>query len=468
MTIRARLGASARGTPRVPPPAAAGSQGAQGARGAQGFQGAPGAQGFQGSVGAQGFQGATGTQVVADLAALALVPNSQNGASVYVLDQGESYRLDTANTFVASSPLIIAALGGGRWFRRSKAYVVGNFFLWICNTSGFVANDALVGGFGPGQQAAGAVAPDILIDLNALTASEGSFLDGVTVDNLGNLWALAFHHTPTGVTTWVHKLALADVLQSGSPTPRVTITNSLANSGGQQVVFDKTNALYLSIFTVAGNTGCTIKKYGAASYATSGAPTPEWTIVTTNVVPGEFQDALFDAQGNFWVSCFTGGPDPSGGMQMVSSAQLAAGANPALVAAVSWTGTNFLRPIGMAFGPTGLLWAANYAIGGGAASRLRAWVYQAAASGNPAPAIDIAVTGANGLVALAFTPEGDAWVIAQDDSKTVLLTAAQLAASGTVAAGRSLIVGPGFPQTIMFPNNPYRSGLVPSGVPLIP
>ncbi len=72
MTIRSRLGASARGTPRVPP-ASSGGQGTQGpagpqgARGAQGFQGsaggagAQGAQGFQGS-GAQGAQGGTGVQ----------------------------------------------------------------------------------------------------------------------------------------------------------------------------------------------------------------------------------------------------------------------------------------------------------------------------------------------------------------------------------------------------------------------
>jgi len=69
MTIRSRMGASASGTPRVPPGSGSqGSQGQQGFQGAQGFQGG-GAQGAQGSTGpqgsgggAQGAQGATGTQ----------------------------------------------------------------------------------------------------------------------------------------------------------------------------------------------------------------------------------------------------------------------------------------------------------------------------------------------------------------------------------------------------------------------
>ena len=62
VAIRARLGASARGTPRQP--TGGGAQGPQGVAGAQGSQGDDGAQGPQGDDGAQGPQGVAGAQGV--------------------------------------------------------------------------------------------------------------------------------------------------------------------------------------------------------------------------------------------------------------------------------------------------------------------------------------------------------------------------------------------------------------------
>jgi len=409
---------------------------------------------------------AAGGSATPSLATLSLLGGGFTGASVYVADQGEYYELDTANTFAASSPLIIAATGGGNWFRRSKAYVVGNFFLWICNTSGFFAGDALIGGFSPGQQAAGAIAPDILLNLGALATLAGPFINDVVQDTLGNLWVTGYHHA-AGTTSWAWKFALSDVLASGSPTPRVTLTqalNSPANTGAQVTLFDRNNAMWQMVFSLAGTIGVTLNKYGAPSYAQSGSPTADITVQGTNVILNEYQDGLFDPQGNFWASCWSGGAK---GIVMFTAAQLATSAT-GVVPTVVWTGTNFTGPIGMAF-YGGLLWVANYGAGG-AASRLRAFAYIGATSGNPAPLIDIAVTGANGLAAIAFAPDGSgAWVVAQDDAKTVFLTTAQLAASGTVAAGRALVVRAGdFPECARFALNPSRSGLGPSGVPIIP
>lgn len=406
--------------------------------------------------------------IVANLADLAALSNYPDGASVYVLDQGESYRLDATNTFLASSPLIISATGGGRWFKRSKAYVVSNFFLWCCITSGFTTNDAVVLGYGPGALSAGGVSAEITLDLNAQVTTDSARVNAAIVDTQGNLWVAAYGFPHAPGNSFVYKLALADCLVSGVVTPKVVIKTTTANTGIQALAFDSQSNLWEIIFGAGGVTGVLLNKVQATAYNNSASPVCDVVIQADNSVVNEFQEGLFDGFGNLWCSSVANLGAAAGGIQMISAQQLAAGSDTLLAPALVWKGSNFDAPLGMAFGPTGLLWVANYNSGGGT-SRLRAYTPQNAVSGNPAPVISITVTGFNGISAVCFDSSGNAWVIAQDDSKLAFLTKAQLAVTGAVVPTKSLNMPAAFfGQTLTFPLNPSRSGPVPSGVPVQP
>lgn len=400
--------------------------------------------------------------IVADLTTLATYAGGVTGSQVYVTAEDEIYTLDTANAFTLSTPLIVAALGGGRWFRRSKKWVVGNFTLWVCMTAGFVANDQIVLGYTPGQLLNGAAAADISLDLNALATGDSEFINSAIVDNLGNLWVTAYHttHTAPGV---LYKFLLKDILRSGSPTPKVKITGTArATCGYQASAFDKTNALWSMIFNT-GASPFTLRKLAATAYASTGTPTAD-VEVTINNGTGEYQDMTIDAEGNLWVSSFGTGIG-NGEVVMVAAAQLQS-SQVGVVPAVRWSGTNIKSPVGLCFGPTGVLWIANYNTGG-AASNLSAYATQSPASGNQAPLITL--TGINGIIGVAFDSDGNAWVNSQDDGKQYFLTVAQMAASGVVVPTRSVVNPAGMlPQSSTFPNNPQRSGLVASGSPIYP
>lgn len=400
------------------------------------------------------------------LAQLANVnPNTGTGTTAQVADQGVNYVLDRANTFAADGFWILAANGGGNWFRRSKAHVVSQSFCWVCPFGGNVPNDNQLFGYGPGAQAAGAAVEEIRIDLRALTAADSTNVVNVIVDSLGNLWAFAFGASNAlGVA---YKINLSDCLATGVPVPDVTVRK--VGPGNAQVsgAFDKTNA-----FWTACNAGTNqYVKYAATAIAPSGtttAQTPD-IIVSQNpvavVTSADPEFLCFDAEGNLWVSCFgTGAGVTTGCVLVLTAAQLAATAT--VSATAVWSGSNFKGPQGLAFSPLGVLWVANYSTGG-AASFVNSHVPQAPATGNQAAVVHL--TGINGTTGLAFDRSGNLWVVSADDKKTYKLTPAQLAASGAVVPTISLGNSVGaFPQAVAFPNDPTRSGLVAAGAPASP
>lgn len=394
-----------------------------------------------------------------------------NGCGAYVVSEGETYRLDTSNSFATFSPLIIGrTVANGRWFRRSKAYVVGNFTLWVPNFGSHLGNDNVVYGFTPGQQQSGAAVADIILNLSPVLFGPNLVLAEGTTDVQGNLWLVAFgSHGAANAAGAIYKIALSDMLASGSPTPRLTLNPpQVLQTAADSILFDKSGALWTVIWQTGGATGAKIVKFGAPSYASSGTPIPDAVVTTApgaGVVTGEFQYSIFNAQGDMWAASFSGALAINVGLIMVSAAQLASSA--ALITpAVIWNGSNFVGPCDMAFGPDGRLWVADYGTGG-AASRLKAFTTVGAASGNPAPDITIAVSNCAGLGSLAFAADGGLWVASQDAGFLVYLSPAQIASTGTVA-GTRVLTAPGIPGSVILPLNPSRSGSVPSGVPLIP
>lgn len=467
---------------------AQGSQGAQGAAGPgpQGFQGLTGAQGFQGSqgsqgatgagsqgaqggAGAQGSQGSQGSQAgvfattTASLATLSALSGYPTGSAVYVVDQSETYRLDTANAFTLSSPLIVAATGGGRWFRKSKAYVIGNYTLW-CQSFAFG-----VVGFTPGQQAATSSAePEIVLNMTTLTTTTGN-QQGVITDALGNLWLIVNGNGFLRID--VYKFSLAKCLASGTPTPDLHIPIVL--TGGDETeaaiaLFDRLNNAIWIADGAHGTFGQTrLRHYGPKAYAYSTPIFDHTVTITTPAINSNQQDAVFDGLGNLWVSSAFSTGSFNGGIFMITAAQLATGG--AVAATVAWVGSNLTGPglgatCGMAIGPDNLLWVANF--GGG--NNVQAWD-MSQPSGNPAPVIILTSAAFNGPYAVEFDPQGNLWVNNGNVNGLMRIPKAQLGATGVVTPDVILTpVTAALTSKFTFPNNPDRVGLLASGAPPAP
>lgn len=415
--------------------------------------------------------------VTASLATLALLSGYPDGANVFVLDQNEPYRLQATNAFHTFSPLIIAATGGGNWFRRSLAYVVGNFTLWAAPFGGpGGTGDSKFAGFTPGQLiASNAQAPDIILNLagSINPATENAF--GLLVDNLGDLWINSNIGLASGA---LYKFNLKDCLASGSPTAAVRIPITFpGTSECAYSCFDRQGNLWTLVGTHGTFGVCTIQKFSQHAYTISGSPTPDLTITLFSpgaVAPStsNVQNLIFDAQGNMWITLgftgvTTGGGAGNGGIIMLAASQLTATAT--VVPAVFWAGSNFtgagiISTSGMCFGPTGLLWVAD-ASGG---NRIRAWDIRNPVSGNPAPAIILTSTTFNIPSALTFDTAGNLWACNDGDSLVYRIPKASLGVSGAVVPdvilSQTTVLT--FASYISFPSNIDRSGALPSGIPV--
>lgn len=396
---------------------------------------------------------------VANLAALALLQGGETGTQAWVQDQAEYYQLDVTNTFAVASPLVIAAAGGGRWFKRNKAYVIGNYTLW-CQSYGFG-----IVGFTPGQQLATSNAePDIKLDMSALLGVGNQ--QGLFIDALNNVWLIVNTSFATGVDAY--KFSLSKCLVSGTPTPDINI--KIALTGGDQTesaiaVFDRlNNGLWIADGGHGGTTS-RMRHFGpkACEYT---LPVFDSTIIVGGAAMSNQQDAVMDGRGNLWGSVAVSAGGFNGGIFMFTAAQLAAGGS--VVPSVVWLGTNLTgaglsSTCGMAVGPDNLLWVANYANGTGL--NIRAWD-MTQPSGNPVPSIILTAAAFNGPYWLEFDPAGNLWVNNGNANGLMRIPKAQLAASGAVTP--DIILTPAvtaLTSKFAFPKNPDRVGLLPSGSP---
>lgn len=394
----------------------------------------------------------------ANLAALASEDNANfpNGCQAYVIAERETYQLDTASALTTYSPLIVArGAGAGKWYRRSRAYVVGNFTMW-CQSFGFGAL-----GYTPGQLlVSGATEPDISLNLGPLHATTGQ--QDILPDASGNLWLAANNGSYTA--TAIRKYLLQDCLVSGTPTAAVVLTPppALTEAGG--IIFDRFGGLLSANGTHAAGGVTSFVRYGQREYSRTGG-SPSLTLTASGAFDtSNQQDQVFDASGNLWVSiAFTNSSGGAAGIIMFTSAQVAAGG--AQVPTVFWAGSNFLPTLGgiecLAFDSAGKLWASNLSSG----NSIRAWSTAGAVSGNPAPAVTLTSASFSFPYGLAFDAAGNLWVANGANNKVMRIPAASLAVSGVVVP--DVVISPVVAQLfsrITFPANPDRRTL-PAGAP---
>ena len=371
--------------------------------------------------------------------------NMPNGSSAFVLSEGETYRLDTTNSFATDSKLIIArGAGPGRWFRKSKAYVIGNFTTWIA-TSNFAGKNLILG-FTPGQlTSTSTVTPDII-----LTGPSAGTSWSVVPDLLGNLW-----WNIEGIAAGnqiLRKLALKDCLDTGAPTPSVTLAIASSGITSSTLAFDKANNLWAWMSQSAA-----LKKITQPQYAASGAPTPPVSMGATGLI-GTSQYQLFDDLGNMWSAAF------GGQIHQLTAAQLASGVT--VAPSIILSGANVNGPSGLAIGPSGLLWCANYAAGHG---KLRAYNPVGAVTGTPAIVIELTSSSFVGVTDIFFDSSGNLWFLNFDNGQIGRIAASNITVSGAIIPDFVVTFGGAsagtFPASFNYPNNPTRSGLVPSGEP---
>ena len=296
----------------------------------------------------------------------------------------------------------------------------------------------------------------------------------------GNLWA--FGYTDVNfVACKVCKYAAADVLQSGTPTPVLTLTLSAPvdpNGGGNNsgsILFDKANNLWL--LTGHGGTfgTCQLQRYRQASLLSTSTPTPDVAITCYNAGSvaggpssgGNTFFGAFDSNGALWIGVGFAGLSAvggGGGILMLSRDQLEV-SNAALVPSVYWFGANFPNAgteniSWPEFGPTGLLWTSA-----ASQNKIQAWNASAPSSGNQAPVITLTSATFNHPIGLTFDAAGNLWAANESDGKIFRIPKASLGASGAVVP--DVILTPpaiAFSNGLTFAGNPNRCGFVATGL----
>jgi len=407
------------------------------------------------------------------------------GVSLTVLNPGGNEQLQISNspagqTFIIRADLAaltsqdsaafpngcqayaVSAAQTGKWYRKSRAYVVGNYTLW-CQSYGFG-----VVGFGPGQQAATSSAePEIQLNMTALIDNLGN-QQGVITDSLNNVWFTVNGGSFTKID--IYKFSLSKCLASGTPTPDLNIPILL--TGGEQsesaiALFDRVNnALWVADGNHGGIGQTRMRVYGPRAYTSVPSKSSLSILANNPALNSNQQDAVFDGLGNMWCSVAVSTGGSNGGILMFSAAQLVSGGT--VAPAVGWFGSNFTGPglgatCNMAIGPDNLLWVANFS----GSNNVQAWDMTNPVSGNPAPAIVLTSASFNGPYAVSFDPAGNLWVNNGNVNGLMRIPKAQLAASGVVVP--DVILTPpvaALTSKFTFPNNPDRVGLLPSGAPI--
>ena len=401
---------------------------------------------------------------IADLVALDNA-SAVNGSAVYVLSENETYILDTSNAFTAFGNLIIArTVGFGRWFRRSKAYVVGNHTLWYSVRSSIGGNSLF--GFTPGQLlASSSVQPDIIVRLS-MGASANAHR--IACDNQGNVWVSSFRGA--AVPWQVFKFRLIDILDgTGTVTPSITLTNALSAGLPQaidhvnSIAFDKLNNLWVAGRNTALARGI-VQQIPQSILSRDGsyAVVPPVSLQCAVGVWHDLEKSIcFDGNSNLWLTSYYP-PTPQTSKVLLSQRVVT---DLALVPSVYWSGSNFAGPEGIAFGPTGLLWIANFDD-----NSIKAFNPQEP-TGNPAPIVTITSTSIVGPIYISFDVSGNMWVLNYSNWQLLKFNASDILASGSPAPSvvlsyAGLVPLNGIDQgagDFCFPHSPNVGGLLPSG-----
>jgi hypothetical protein len=314
-------------------------------------------------------------------------------------------------------------------------------------------------GFTPGQLLATAtVTPDIVLDFGVPLPANGQ--QDLVIDALGNIWITYNDGSFTGIT--IRKFLAADCLVSGTPTKAVEILPPIpASTEAGNSLFDRSGGLWTNNGGHGAGGVMRLLRYGPKAYQHDDAQA-DTTLIAGGAATSNVQYMVFDGPGNLWASLAVAGAF-NGGIVMYTAAQLQAG-GVGIVPTVFWTGANFTGPAlgattGLALDSKGFLWCANFS-----GSTIRAWNTIGAVSGNPAPNVLLTSASFAGVYTVAFDAAGNLWTQNAFDNRLLRIPKASLGASGVVVPDivitSTIALG-----NICFPNNPDKSGALPSGFP---
>ena len=247
-----------------------------------------------------------------------------------------------------------------------------------------------------------------------LSATAGSLSgpNSLAFDLAGNLWVA------NNANNTVVEFTPAQLGASGSPTPAAILSatgGSLDEPSG--LAFGPSGNLW-----VANNGNNTVVEFTPAQLAASGSPAPAVTLSSPHL---NFPDGLvFDRLGDLWVA-----NSEDSTVDEFTAAQLAASSSAAPAVILGPSADNGLDvPGGVAFDPAGNLWVANNANN----TVVEFTAAQLGGSGSPTPAAILSATGGSldEPSGLAFGPAGDLWVANFGNDTVVEFTPGQLAAAG--------------------------------------
>jgi len=254
-------------------------------------------------------------------------------------------------------------------------------------------------------------------------------------DALGDLWVCDGNNT-------LVEYPKAQLSQTG-PVPSVVIEPDAglgSPAAPYDITFDRSGDLWLT-----NNSTDTVTEYARDQLVKSGSPTPRTTISYTGLQqPGTLR---FDPSGDLWVSTYIsllefakaqlGKPSPAPTVVLSSGTWNWSTCNGAFMSLASPRGT-------IAFDPHGDLWYTCFALG----TVVEFTKAQLARSGDPVPHITISsnlgglpggtIDAPSGLV---FGSSGDAWVSNSGNNSVVEFAKDQLAESGSPVPVR-VVVGP--------------------------
>ncbi len=276
-----------------------------------------------------------------------------------------------------------------------------------------------------------------LAPTSLLSLAGGSNPYQMVFDPSGNVWVIE------GGTNTLVEYASAQ-LADGSPTPHVTISSSGSSSltNPMSLVFDGAGDAWV---LNCGN--ATVVEFTAAQLAQSGSPTPVVTLSNNGTTFSGDYSLTMDAAGDLWTADY--GTDAV--IEFLPS-QIAASGAPAAHVTLSATGSSLVGPTGLTFDLGGDLWVANT----DNSTVVEFPPADLAASGTPTPAVTLHDDGSGSISAphnLGIDRAGDLWVASTGTNAASGYTPAQLVTGAPVPAEelRGVDTELGSPVSILFP-----------------
>jgi sugar lactone lactonase YvrE len=264
------------------------------------------------------------------------------------------------------------------------------------------------------------------VDTAAVTGSPAMIAEGTTSSatatysrrpGSGGLWITYFFAMPQTIVQY----SAAQLQSSTTSKPAIAVTTH--GTEAQSAAFDGHGNLWISVWNTFD-----IVEYSAEQLASGTSAAPAVTLTQSG--RGEISPVglAFDPDGNLWVA-----NDQDNAVVEYSASQLVSSGIRTSVVTVGSANGSLLEPNGLAFDASGNLWVTT----AGSNPVVALSPDQLRTSGNPVPAISLAIPGASGFQTqfLAFDAAGNLWVGVTGVNAIVEIPAIELKTSGTIFPG---------------------------------